>query len=50
VEKAVILREIWATPGLPMLMFVTIGFVSTFVAGDLIFSIASLFLHSFSAI
>jgi len=47
VEKAVVPREIWATPGLPMLVFVTIGFVSALVLGDLIFSIISVFLGIF---
>ena len=41
VEKAVIPREIWVAFGLPMLLFLTIGFASAFVAGDLIFSAIS---------
>ena len=44
VEKAVIPREIWATPGLPMLVFVTIGFMLALVIGDLIFLIISVFI------
>jgi len=44
VEKAAIPSEIWATPGLPMLVFVTIGFILAFVVGDLIFSIISAFI------
>jgi len=45
VEKTVIPPEIWATPGLPMLVFITIGFILAFSVGDLIFSIISLFLR-----
>jgi len=47
VEKAAIPSEIWATPGLPMLVFVTIGFILAFVLGDLIFSIISAFTSIF---
>jgi len=47
VEKSVIPSEIWATPGLPMLVFVTMGFILAFVVGDLIFSILSAFMSIF---
>jgi len=47
VEKAVVPREIWATPGLPMLAFVTIGFILALVIGDLILLMISAFISIF---
>ncbi len=44
VEKEFIPHEIWATPGLPMLVFVTIGFTLAIVLGDLMFLILSAFI------
>jgi len=34
VEKRLIPREVWVSPGLPMLVFFTLGYVSTIILGD----------------
>ncbi|MEE8114448.1 MAG: prepilin peptidase [Nitrososphaerales archaeon] len=36
--------DLWVTPGLPLLVFITLGFFSLFVVGDLIFLIIRLLL------
>ena len=34
VKKGLIPREVWVSPGLPMLVFFTLGYVSTITLGD----------------
>jgi len=36
VEKGILPDEVWATPGLPLILFITIGFVLTLFFGDAI--------------
>ena len=35
----------WVTPGLPLLLFITTGFLTFILLGDLIYVIASIFIH-----
>lgn len=37
VSRGAIPTELWATPGLPMLVFVAVGFAATLVVGDVLF-------------
>jgi hypothetical protein len=37
VSRGVVPTELWVTPGLPMLVFITIGFAATLVIGDILF-------------
>jgi preflagellin peptidase FlaK len=39
VEKGQIENKVWASPGLPMLIFITIGFVVALTFGDLAWSL-----------
>ncbi len=36
-KKGLIGKEIWVTPGLPFMIPITVGFITTIVFGDLIF-------------
>lgn len=37
-SKGEIQRNVWATPGLPMLIFITVGFAFTFILGDIVWT------------
>ena len=45
VEEGKIKRSIWATPGLPMLIFITIGLIISLFFGDVIWVFVRLLLH-----
>ena len=45
VEEGKIKRNVWATPGLPMLIFITIGLIISLFFGDIIWVLVRLLLH-----
>jgi len=42
-SRSGLVREVWATPGLPFLLFITFGLIITLLFGDVIFWLISLF-------
>jgi preflagellin peptidase FlaK len=39
------IEKVWVTPGLPFLIFVTIGFLTSAIFGDMLFEVLLRFLH-----
>lgn len=44
-EDGKIKRDVWATPGLPMLIFITVGLIISLFFGDIIWVLVRLLLH-----
>ena len=45
IETKAISDYVWSTPGLPMLIFVTIGLITAIIFGDIVWILISLFLN-----